>query len=302
MKVLVLPDARDWSCDFTSDYIIKYLPEIEFTKRYVGELNNIPIVQKGDDFDVIWVMLHYLIKQVVEQIKDAGLLKKAKLLLGIRGAFGLKDAAKLDLTHIDGIGVQSKWAYQQLQENIPEYENVWVTYDGVDEKIFKPMPNLRPSPDRYIIGWAGQPRLWVKRFEKIKTICSGYETHFAECNAPEGVYAYQHHEMPAYYNSLSTFFHYSEQEGAPRPVIEAAACGLPVITSPTGYGQEVIDKDYHAIDDYHAMTYLNLLKNNPKLRNTIGERNRQEVLDKWTWELRAPGYDNFFRHAGDRRQ
>lgn len=302
MKVLIIPDTPGWSCDFTSGYIVKHLPHIEFTKRYMLYINDKRVIEPGDDYDAVWLMLHYSIGQVLSQLRGAGLNDKTNFLMGIRGPLGFNRTDTFPYDQLTAIGVQSKWAYREMKLRVPEYNDLWITYDGVDEKVFRPMPELRPPDDEFIVGWAGQDRFDLKRFKVIQEMCRPYETNFAVCNAPLRQFAIPHDKMPEYYNSLSAFIHFSTKEGAPRPVIEAAACGIPVVTSPTGYGQEVIDESMHAPDRIKAQQLLSMLNSNPSLRKEIGNRNREEVLKNWTWTKRAPRYEEFFRQEGNTLQ
>jgi hypothetical protein len=296
MKVLIIPDMPGWSCDFTSEYIISHLPDIEFEKRYVGGTEPGQLFKKDDDFDTVWLMLHYLLERIISEFVVKKLHENCKFLLGIRGPYGLDVANSMNLEFVDAIGVQSIWAYNALRATIPEYSNIWVTRDGVDEQFFVPDYDSRPS--EFVVGWAGQPRLAVKRFDVVQQVCSGFKHKYAAAHAPTGDIPYSHKEMPNFYNSLSAFVHLSEREGAPRPVIEAASCGLPVVMTKTGYGQEIIDKYWQVDHPHDAAIKLKELQDNPELCHEVGERNRQEILNKWTWKDRAGGYDKFFRQEG----
>jgi len=300
-KVLILPDWENWSCDFTSGYIVKHLPHMQFEKRYSRYLHERPLIRADDDFDAVWMMLHYGIETLVSQISKAGQLGKMKILVGVRGPYGIDKADTWDLRHVDALGVQSRWAYYAMREKIPHYDRIWITYDGVDHKVFRPMPEHYPPKGKFIVGWAGQSRLAVKRTKEIKQVCQegGFDLKFADCWPMQGKYAVPHDQMPIWYNTLSTFFHFSTREGAPRPVIEAASSGIPVITSPTGYGQEVIQEDLHVYDEIQALQKLMWLSGLPDERAKIGKRNRDYVLNHWTWEKRAPRYEEFFKLEGE---
>lgn len=83
------------------------------------------------------------------------------------------------------------------------------------------------------------------------------------------------------------FLYYSFHDNFPNVILEAMACGLPVITSSVGAVSEIIDSGdngYIAETDEHYLECLLNLMDSPDLRQKIGSRARQTVEEKFNWE------------------
>ncbi|WZB62594.1 glycosyltransferase [Achromobacter xylosoxidans] len=107
--------------------------------------------------------------------------------------------------------------------------------------------------------------------------------------------------MPAYYNSLDLYVCPSAIEGTPNPVLEAMACGVPVISTDVGIVPEAFgplqkafivqertpDAIASAIRRFHE---------DRSLFSSLSEENI-EYIKSWSWELRAEAFARFFEEA-----
>lgn len=124
-----------------------------------------------------------------------------------------------------------------------------VLEDGIDLKLFYPV-NL----DRFqglesreiIVGWAGHSR-WggpeapIEDFKGVTTILRpAIEELLGEgfpirlCIADRAEKLIPHHKMVNYYAKIDLYICASKIEGTPNPVLEAMACGVPVISTDVG--------------------------------------------------------------------
>jgi len=89
------------------------------------------------------------------------------------------------------------------------------------------------------------------------------------------------------------FLYYSLHDNFPNAILEAMACGLPVITNSVGAVAEIIDSGdngYIAETDEHYLECLLNLMDNPDLRQKIGSKARQTVEEKFNWERVISSY------------
>jgi glycosyltransferase involved in cell wall biosynthesis len=84
-------------------------------------------------------------------------------------------------------------------------------------------------------------------------------------------------------------------EGSPRVLMEAAACGLPVIARRDYEPESVIDGEsgFLVASDDQMMARLAQLIDNPNLRRTLGERGRSHVA-RFSWNMIARRWETIF--------
>jgi glycosyltransferase involved in cell wall biosynthesis len=94
--------------------------------------------------------------------------------------------------------------------------------------------------------------------------------------------------MPFFYNSLSTYVYFSDHEGCNRTIIEAAACGLPIVSTDAGAVRELLDPEWIIEGDPEKSVKafsdkVRILKEDGELRQKVGQENRERV-HRWSWE------------------
>jgi glycosyltransferase involved in cell wall biosynthesis len=106
-------------------------------------------------------------------------------------------------------------------------------------------------------------------------------------------------EMLAFYHSLDVYVCASRSEGTPNPCLEAAACGLPVITTRVGSMPDLIRDGENGFlverDAAAIAAKLRTLRDDPALRNRLGRAARAAVVESWDWRQQAAWYEAMFR-------
>ncbi|HET9910180.1 MAG TPA: glycosyltransferase family 4 protein [Anaerolineales bacterium] len=90
--------------------------------------------------------------------------------------------------------------------------------------------------------------------------------------------------LPNYYALMDVFVHPSLRDGMPNALLEAMACGKPVVTTPVGGMLDVIKDGENGIfvpvNDSEALSNaIEELLNNAERRNQLGTAARQTILD-----------------------
>lgn len=191
-----------------------------------------------------------------------------------------------------------------------------ITQDGVDLDIFKPAKIDRfkevgvSRPIR--VGWVGNSAFghWneigakedlkgyhsiiLPTIDQIKTEGYSIETCFAD----RQVEWVPHNRMPDYYSNIDLLICASLSEGTPNPILEAMACGVPVISTNVGIVSEVFgveqSKYIMEVRSVEALKqYLLRILNAPEVLSILSTENLRQI-EGWSWKKKAENYRNFF--------
>jgi glycosyltransferase involved in cell wall biosynthesis len=182
---------------------------------------------------------------------------------------------------------------------------IFVVPYGVDTERFRPRAEPRP-PGHFralFVGQIGQRKGVSYLFEGIRrfgqrdselhvvgSFVRGHEVY----KRYAGLYRHTAHvpqsELPAVYHDADVFVLPTLIEGMPLVVLEAMACGLPVITTRNGPGDIVrdgIDGFLVPLRDPEAIAErLAQLQRDPDLRRHMGRNAREQAL-RYTWDIFA---------------
>ncbi len=173
-----------------------------------------------------------------------------------------------------------------LQEKVKAlHPNVHVIPTGEDPELFRPTE----KPDEIIISWAGRDHKRFKRADLLEQLGYPYKkaSYFGDF--------VPHDKMPEFLNSSSVHVVTSELEGFGRMILEAALCGLPIISSDVGVARHILDDEW-IVPEITAAEYRKRIVPAFEDRENIGERNRGRAL-KFTWEYVAGLYDKMWEAA-----
>ncbi|MDB6164520.1 MAG: hypothetical protein JWL98_1952, partial [Xanthomonadaceae bacterium] len=101
----------------------------------------------------------------------------------------------------------------------------------------------------------------------------------------------------AFYRDIDVYVCASHSEGTPNPCLEAAACGVPVVTTPVGNMPElIVDGENGCFFDgtAHGLAEkLALLRDSPALTSQWGARIRTSI-EAWDWRHQSERYAQMF--------
>jgi glycosyltransferase involved in cell wall biosynthesis/SAM-dependent methyltransferase len=193
-----------------------------------------------------------------------------------------------------------------------------LTPDGVDLDLFKPanLNRFAKTGGRPLrVGWVGNSA-WASEIlpdpKGFNTVLKPSLEQLHLQGVPiEGVFADRkmqfipHHRMPDYYNSIDILVCTSSMEGTPNPVLEAMACGVPVISTNVGIVPDVVgplQKEFvlEERNIEHLKHAIMRLVENSELLMRLSEENLVQIRD-WDWSARAEAFRSFFREMLHRR-
>ena len=300
--VLFVVNRPNWAHDRKTDALAKALGgTYEIVKRYQAEVS-------VADFERADCVLLYFWLQVEQMNHPWEVLRKFRdrLVMGICSHFELDGTWRAP-----GLATLEVLARAVFVNNQPLLEEfgpllsrpVYYTPNGVDTEFFRPaVPSSPPAPTRPLrVGWAGsltnhgtEHRGVHQYIAPAVAAIEGAELRLA---AREERWRNQE-EMLDFYRSLDVYVCASHSEGTPNPCLEAAACGLPVVTTRVGNMPELIVDGENGFfverDVADIAGKLALLRDSPELRHRMGQAARMAV-EPWDWKRQAVHYDAMFR-------
>jgi glycosyltransferase involved in cell wall biosynthesis len=105
------------------------------------------------------------------------------------------------------------------------------------------------------------------------------------------------------YQSADIFLFPSNWEGSPKVILEAAACGLPVIVRRDYSPETVLHRvsGYQAASDESIFSHLEELLNNPPLRQEFGRSGRR-LSEKYDWDVITAQWEEAFTQLAMQRE
>lgn len=307
--VLCVVNRPNWAHDRKTDALAMALSgTYEIVKRYQAEVS-VADFERAD-----CVLLYYWLQ--VEQMNHPGEVLRRfrdRLVMGICSHFELDGAWRAPgLATLEGLAgavfVNNRLLLEEFGPllSLP----VYYTPNGVDTEFFRPVvPSSSPAPTRALrVGWAGsltnhgaEHRGVHQYIAPAVTAVEGTELRLA---AREQKWRNQE-EMLDFYRSLDVYVCASRSEGTPNPCLEAAACGLPVVTTRVGNMPELIVDGENGFfverDAADIAEKLARLRDSPELRDRMGRAARAAV-EPWDWKRQAARYDAMFQAVlGERR-
>lgn len=216
----------------------------------------------------------------------------------------------------DGYGVSSRRLGQIWSKGFGTAPLAQLS-DGVDRTLFKPshpLRSARPSGS-LVVGWVGNS-VWNHKAgndpKGLETILkpalamlrdSGLAVrgHFADRRERWRPRA----DMPAYYGEIDLLVCCSAIEGTPNPVLEAMACGLPVVSTDVGIVPELLGPKQQAfIVERNVESLADAIRKivqDPALSRALAEENLERI-GTWEWADQAPKWLHLLREAERQRR
>ena len=304
-KILVIVDVPGWALERTADNVIARLKEqYAFDKAF--NRNAAEKIRAGR-FDLLYVTYE-------TQFQDAGMEVNIpqNSVTGVRCHFKWDKGKDLPpspafISHLRRFAALHVPSKILLNIFTPLHPAVFYTPHGVDINVFKPRagePFSSPAGE-LVLGWAGSltnhpGKRGVEDY--IIPAVEGLKGVTLTLAAREHKWRTQK-EMVRFYQNLDALICASRTEGGPHSLLEAAACGIPLISTQVGIAPELIrDGENGFLIERSIKAIRNAvikLRDNQELRIAMGKRARETVENAWSWDLQAQNYIPFFDYGLD---
>ena len=302
-EILIVVDVPGWALDRTAQNMARRLSdsfafEIVYNEQATEKV-------EADAFDVLYIAFW---KQLIQQ--GISVQTKKPCISGVRSHFkwdggkGLppsKETIEV-LSRYRALNVPSQLLYSIFRD---KHSAVFYTPHGVDTEVFQPSihgPLGSPSGE-LVLGWAGSKsnhpgKRGLEDF--LEPALADLQGVTLQMAAREQVWRNQT-EMVEFYQGLDAYICCSRTEGGPHPVLEASACGVPIISTAVGLVPELLSSQKNGILVERTVGAIRAaiirLRDNRDERVAMGLAARRVVEEAWDWDRQAHHYRPFFEYA-----
>lgn len=332
LHVLVCPDQPSWAFDNIAGNITRYAGVNRISKLYMGDVignehrfYEALFLKRIDLCHIFWRedLFHLFHPETIDKVAlhlDLDHETIVRTLSGCAFTTSVYDHLFSEEAEIherragfalaDGYTVSSQRLHRLYAEQPGLPPPDAIISDGVDIDRFTPRETERTPGEAFAVGWAGNSA-WGKQsrgfdvkgfgrlFEPMMRFLSA-SGHAVEAKvADPQVNRIRFEDMPDFYRQLDVFVCTSAIEGTPNPVLEAMACGIPVVSTDVGIVPEVFGElqKRFIIADPDPVRFADAvaeLMRNDALRAALGRENRQRAL-QWSWEHRTRAWWPFWQ-------
>lgn len=201
------------------------------------------------------------------------------------------------------------------------FKNVYVIYNGVDTRRFSSNERKRNSMreklnlcNSFVVSYCGSalPEKNIglllnlsKKYQKFKFLFIGPTMKelnvFGEVRE-NSIATGKIDNVEDYLQVSDIYVHPSQVEGLSNSLLEAMACGLPVITYPAGDAKFFVDNYKNGIiaNNFEEFSkYIEILYEDTNLRETLGQHARKTILENFDWNKTAKQIQQIFSEVID---
>jgi len=290
-KILILFDAPGWAYHFRALALKKYKPVdfsiVDISSRYGMEL-------KKCNYDLVFQLAYSYVKPVREHLQKNKY--KCKLISSYNIGYNHNNSW-LDSTikYSDAVIINNF----EMWDKSGRRPNTYHISNGVDSFVYH--VKIPYEQRRFKALWVGSKfHRKVKNYDNILIPLSRelnrrkILTDFKLVNST-GHERLSSDKMCDWYNTGQCYVVASTAEGTPNPMLESAACGLPIVSTKVGNAPELIKDGYNGY--LCERTVQSLLDGVLKVQQRKEEmsKNILESIKSWDWSIRSKEFFDLFR-------
>lgn len=284
-KILIITDSYNWATYFRAENLKKYLIQYKIDIVSFKDISKYNL----DNYNIVYITNWPIYGYISDKISSK---RRYKLVTGISSHIGRKSANQMIsfFKKFDAIGTSNMMLYKEfLGAKLP---SVYTPF-GANSDTFVKKTNLNNFKN--VFGWVGNKDRAVKRFSQIEKTFLELGKEYT-LKVVDHTKNFTHNKMCEFYNSIGTIICFSESEGTPNPILEAAMCGRWIISPSIGNVPELTRGIEHFTP---AGNILDLKKQiisaaNYQDLDLLGEMVLKEAAQNWTWEIRSKNFIELF--------
>ena len=329
-KIAIIIDKEGWAFSNAAYQIKKHLSnyyDIDIIPADIFEGNAAKLFILGEKYNLMFFMWRGIISWLYseyckdyiaklgfqyEEFLDKYVREKNIVTAIYDHLFLKKETERTDfiLNNIKAYTVCSK-KLEKIYEIYPnEKKPSMIISDGVDLDLFQmynkeKYDNIENKVLKF--GWTGNSKFADENDDDLKGLQKIIKPAIQDLEkegypikleiADRNIKMIPYNEMPNYYNDIDIYICASRTEGHPDPILEAMACGVPIISTDVGIVPEVFgekQKEFIIERSKNSLKkkIIELLNNTQKLKELSQENLRQ--IQEWSWKKKAEQFKIFF--------
>lgn len=304
--VLVLVDAAGWAHDHKSQALCTALEDdFHSIVRYGDELS--PSEVDAADAVVVhyWRHARRLDREVLRSFRR----HREKVVIGTCSHGEVRPHRGVDVAGF--VNEHSAWSFGINRTLCDEASLILgrpVEYlpNGVDTRMFRPASALRRQREVLRIGWTGSLRNHGAALrgldDVVRPAFDGLEGVELDVRAREDEFM-THAQVASWMRELDVYVCASSSEGSPNTVLEAAASGLAVISTPVGNVPEWMRTGWNGVmveRSVEAFRDAGRTLRRRSRRAMMGRAARRTMVRRWQWKHQAERYRRLLQRVVER--
>jgi glycosyltransferase involved in cell wall biosynthesis len=295
MKILLVPENPGWAFDNRAkDLMTLGMSGIDFSMKYRPEVK----ASDKSRYDIIYPMS----LSIARKLNDAG-IPYSRMAAGITSIPHRKMRHhRLNREFVRFVkrfrGINA-WS-DEIVDIFKPHCKIYKTRVGIDHHTFKP----RSTPKKngvFTVGWVGRidipSRREVKGYDIMLSALKNMDVKLEIRTFKENYVPRE--KMVGFYQGLDCYICSSRSEGLPNPLLEAAACGVPTITTKVGIVPELIRHRHNGIivsrTSQGIRRAVRKLMKRPSMQESLRKNIRKTITDNWTWDICKKDWETFFK-------